>query len=77
MEKQKFSIEAILSCDDRGSLVLPKEIRKRLKIKAGEKLALLNIKNDEGDFLLTLIRANSLEGLIKNYLTPVMKDIIE
>jgi len=58
-------------------LVLRKDIRKRLKIKAGEKLALLNIKNDDGDFLLTLIRANSLEGLIKNYLTPVMKDMIE
>lgn len=77
MEKPKFSIEAIISCDDRGSLVLPKEIRKRLKIESGEKLALLNIKSEDGDFLLTLIRANSLENLIKNYLTPVMKDIIE
>lgn len=77
MDKSKFSIEAIISCDDRGSLILPKEIRKRFKINAGEKLALLNIKGGDDDFFLTIIKAESLEELIKNYLTPVMKDLIE
>lgn len=77
MDKTTFSVEAIVSCDDRGQLVLPKEVRKRLKITSGEKMALLNVTHKENEFLLTLIRVTSLEELIKNYMTPVVKDIIK
>lgn len=77
MNESKFSVEAIVSCDDRGQLVLPKEVRKRLNIGSGEKLALLNISNNENEFFLTLIKATSLEDLIKNYMTPVVKDMIK
>ena len=77
MEKAKFPVEAIVSCDERGQLVLPKEVRKRLKISSGEKMALLNFTNKDDEFLLTLIRITSLEELIKNYMTPVVKDIIK
>lgn len=77
MEKAKFSVEAIVSCDDRGQLVLPKELRKKLKISSGEKLALLKFMNSEEEFFLTLIKTHALEDLIKNYMTPVMKDVIK
>jgi len=77
MEKAKFSVEAIVSCDDRGQLVLPKDLRKRLDINSGEKLALLKFMNSKEEFFLTLIKTNALEDLIKNYMTPVMKDVIK
>ena len=77
VDKPKFSVEAIISCDDRGSLILPKDIRKKLKIKAGEKLALLNIGNENDEFFLTLIKVNALEDLIKKFMTPVMKEVIK
>jgi len=77
MDKAKFSVEAIVSCDERGQLVLPKDIRRKLKILSGDKLALLNISNSDNEFFLTLIKANALEGLIRNYMTPVMKDVIK
>lgn len=77
MDKAKFSVEAIVSCDDRGQLVLPKDIRKKLKINSGEKLALLNVTNTNGEFLLSLIKVASLEDLIKTYMTPVVKEIIK
>jgi len=77
VNKSTFSVEAIISCDDRGQLVLPKDIRKRLSIKPGEKLALLNYTTEDNVFCLTLIRANSLEEVIKSYLKPVMKDMIK
>lgn len=78
MDKSKVSVEAILSCDDRGSLVLPKDIRKKLNIESGEKLALLKIASGEDDqFFLTLIKANALEKLIRKFLSPVMKEVIK
>ncbi len=77
MDKGKFSVEAIVSCDDRGQLVLPKDLRKRLKIGSGEKLALLRFMNDKEEFFLTLIKTHALEDLIKNYMSPVIKDVIK
>jgi len=75
--KSNFSVEAIVSCDDRGQLVLPKDLRKKLDIKSGDKMALLNVGSYENTICLTLIKTNSLEELIKDYLGPVMKDIIK
>lgn len=75
--KSKFTIEAILNCDERGQLVLPKEIRKKLNIKPGEKLALLQCVNEKNEVCLTLLKANALEGIIKTYLSPMLSDIIK
>jgi len=77
MEKGQFTVEAIVSCDDRGQLVLPKDLRKKLNISAGEKLALMKIMDKNDAFFLTLIKADALGGLIKNYMTPVMKEVIK
>ena len=59
------------------SLVLPKEVRKKLKIKAGEKMALLNVMSNDEEFFLTLIKANALEDLVKSFMAPVMKDLVK
>lgn len=77
MSKSNFSVEAIVSCDDRGQLVLPKDVRKKLDIKSGDKMALLNVVSKDNTVCITLIKANSLEELIKNYLGPVMQDIVK
>jgi len=77
VKEHKFSVEAIVSCDDRGQLVLPKDVRKRLGIGSGEKLALLNMSKNGDEFFLTLIKTSSLESLIRNYMTPMVKDIIK
>jgi len=72
-----ISVEAIVSCDERGQLVLPKDIRKKLDINPGDKLALLDCYSKDQKHFLTLIKTNSLEELIKSYMGPVMKDIIK
>lgn len=75
MSKTKFSIEAIVSCDDRGQLVLPKDVRKILDISPGDKLALLSCTTENNQMCLTIIKSRSLENLVKNYLSPMLKDI--
>ena len=75
-DELNFSLEAVVTCDDRGQLVLPKDIRKKLKILPGEKLAVLKMANDKGH-ILTLIKANALESVIKGFMEPVMKDAIK
>ena len=71
-----FSLEAIVSCDDRGQLVLPKDIRKKLEIAAGEKLALMQLSG-EGERFLAIVKAESLGDAIKGYMSPVVKGLIK
>ena len=71
MVESNFSVEAIVSCDERGQLVLPKDVRKKLDIKSGDKLALLNVVTKNKVLCITLIKTNSLDDIIKNYLAPI------
>ncbi len=68
-------IESLLSVDERGQMVLPKDLRDRAGIKAGDKLALVAWENEGEVCCLMLIKADSLAAGVKDFLGPVMKDL--
>ena len=45
-------VEAVLSVDERGQMVLPKDVRQKAGIKTGDKLALIRL-GDEWQYLLS------------------------
>jgi antitoxin PrlF len=51
-------------------MVLPKEIRDKANIRAGDKLAVVSWEKDGKVCCLTLIRADELGGIVKNILGP-------
>jgi AbrB family looped-hinge helix DNA binding protein len=63
-----------VTIDERGQMVLPKEIRERAKIRAGDKLAVLSLEKDGKICCLSLIKVEELEGLVKSRLGPVMNE---
>ena len=65
---------AIVTIDERGQMVLPKEIRERAKIKPGDKLALLSLEKDGKVCCLSLIKVEELEGMVKSRLGPVINE---
>jgi AbrB family looped-hinge helix DNA binding protein len=67
-------VESILTIDERGQMVLPKEIRERAKIKPGEKLAVLSLEKDGKICCLSLIKAEELDGIVKSRLGPVINE---
>jgi antitoxin PrlF len=69
-------VESLLSIDDRGQMVLPKELRDRAGIKAGDKMALISWDKDGEVCCLTLIKADALALGVKEFLGPIMKDIV-
>ncbi|MBN1288120.1 MAG: AbrB/MazE/SpoVT family DNA-binding domain-containing protein [Actinobacteria bacterium] len=69
-------VESILGVDERGQMVLPKELRERAGIKSGDKLAVISHQKDGQLCCLTLISVESLNEMVKGVLGPVMKDII-
>jgi antitoxin PrlF len=70
-------VESLTSVDERGQMVLPKEIREKANIKAGDKLAIVSWEKDGQICCLGLIKADQLMPMLKDMLGPVMKDMIE
>jgi len=69
-------VEAIVAVDERGQMVLPKELRDKAGIKAGDKLAVTSWKKDGEVCCITLMKAGNLGGMVRTMLGPVMKDIV-
>lgn len=68
-------IESIVSVDERGQMVLPKELRDRAGIRSGDKLAVVSWLKDGEVCCLTLIRARHLEDHVRDFLEPVLKGV--
>ncbi len=73
---RKFSVEAVATIDDRGQMVLPKAIRERLGLKAGDKLAISVMERDGKPCCITLIRTEELSNMVREFLGPAIKDVL-
>lgn len=62
------NVESVITVDERGQMVLPKEVREKAKIKAGDKLAVVSIEKDGKFCCISLIKANNLSGAVKDML---------
>jgi antitoxin PrlF len=69
-------IEALISVDERGQMVLPKDVREAAGIRPGDKLALIAWRKNGAVCCMTLIKADELKGMVRGKLGPLMKDII-
>ena len=70
-------VESVISIDERGQMVLPKEIRDKAKIGAGDKLALISWEQDGKVCGLFLMKAEEFTEMIKGILGPMMKEILK
>ncbi|MCX6639449.1 MAG: HgcAB-associated protein [bacterium] len=69
-------VEAILTVDERGQMVLPKEVRTKANIQTGDKLALISYTQGDQVCCFSLVKVEALSGMVKNFLGPIMKDVM-
>lgn len=69
-------VEALVSVDERGQMVLPKELREKVGIQAGNKLALTTWEKDGKVCCITMTKVEELTDMVKATLGPVMKEIL-
>ena len=69
-------VVSVISIDDRGQMVLPKEVRDKAKIRAGDKLAVVSWEKDGKVCSISLIKAEDFTEMVKGLLGPVMKEIL-
>ncbi len=70
--KVSHQIEAIITVDERGQMVLPKETRIRAGIRAGDKLALVGWLRGDRVCCLSLIRAEEMAETIGELMSALM-----
>jgi antitoxin PrlF len=66
-------VESLISVDERGQMVLPKDLREKVNIKPGDKLAVISWEKDGEICCLTLVKSEYLAERVKDFLGPVMK----
>jgi antitoxin PrlF len=62
--KVSHQIEAIITIDERGQMVLPKETRARAGIRAGEKLALVGWRKGDRVCCLSLVKVEEMTEML-------------
>jgi antitoxin PrlF len=70
-------VESVVSVDERGQMVLPKELRDKAKIRAGDKLAVVGMEKDGNICCISLIKISEIEEMVRSMLGPVMKEMFK
>ena len=70
--KVSYQIEAVITIDERGQMVLPKETRTRAGIRAGDKLALVGWRKGDRVCCLSLVKAEKITEVVGELLNSLM-----
>jgi len=68
-------VESLISVDERGQMVLPKEVREKANIRPGDKLALVSWEKNGKICCINLIKAEEFGDMVKGLLGPMMKEL--
>ncbi|MFO7708201.1 MAG: HgcAB-associated protein [Desulfobacterales bacterium] len=68
-------VEAMVTVDEKGQMVLPKTIRDKAGIQPGDKLVLVGWEKDGRVCCITMIKREALAGMVKGMLGPMMMDM--
>jgi AbrB family looped-hinge helix DNA binding protein len=68
------TVDAIVTVDARGQMVLPKEVREKMGLVPGGKVAVITRYQDGQVCCLLLVKAEDLANQIKGLLGPIFQD---
>jgi len=73
--KARCRMESLIGVDERGQMVLPKEVREKAGINSGDKLAIVSWEQNGKVCCISLIKAGEFADMVKGLLGPMMKEI--
>jgi bifunctional DNA-binding transcriptional regulator/antitoxin component of YhaV-PrlF toxin-antitoxin module len=69
-------VQAIISVDTRGQVVLPKGLRVKAAIHVGDKLVITSWEKDGTILCMSLIKAGDINNMVKETFGPVIKETL-
>jgi len=70
-------VDAVVTIDSKGQIVLPKDLREKAKLKANDKLAIIGCERDGEMCCFMMVKADDLGKTVKTMLGPTMKEIFK
>ena len=70
-------MEAVVSIDARGQIVLPKDLRDRAGIEKGDKLMVVACEDEGKVCCITLMKADDSNEMVREMLGPMLKGIFK
>ena len=68
-------IDAVITMDQKGQIVLPKDLREKANIKPNEKLAVVACEKEGEVCCIMLVKADRLVGAVTKALGPLLKAV--
>ncbi len=75
--KERCRIDAVVTVDSKGQIVLPKDLREKAKIKPNDKLAIIGFQRENEVCCIVMLKVDALENTVKNMLGPVFKNVFQ
>ena len=76
MNSQCCKVEALVTVDKKGQILLPKDLREKENIREGDKYAIINVAPGGKPCCLILMKSNILEPMVQDALSPVLKIVV-
>lgn len=68
-------VESVITVDERGQMVLPKDLREKAGIRPGDKMAVVSFFQNGEVCCISLIKADNFAGMVKDMLGPMINEI--
>jgi len=70
-------IDAVVTMDAKGQIVLPKDLREKADLKPTDKIAVVAYEKEGKVCCIVMIKAERLAGAVSKTLSPLLKGVIE
>ena len=74
-EDDTCRIDAVITMDSKGQIVLPKDLREKANIKANDKLAVVACEKNGEVCCIMMVKAERLVGAVTKTLGPMLKGL--
>ena len=74
--KECCKIEAVVTMDSKGQIVLPKDLRERARLNSGDKLAIVAFERENALCCFVMVKAEALSGTVKDMLGTIFKKAV-
>jgi len=67
-------VDAVVTIDSRGQIVLPKDVREKAKLKPNDKLAVVGCERNGEICCIIIVKAEKLRDAVSKALGPMLKE---
>lgn len=72
-----LKVDAVVTIDSKGQIVLPKDLREKSKLKSGDKLAIMACEKEGEVCCIVMVKAEGLGEAMSKIISPALKQVIK